>query len=143
MDRRDYIMRIIEQMGAVFARLRNIIARGQTGVEDELRLAARQGSVDLTMARALDAESLLGLLSAEGMPDPTRVWIYAELLAADGMAAEYRGRPEEALRLYQKALRLFLVLDPRVIGGIPEAADRIRDLELRINGASGTPPSAA
>lgn len=143
MDRRDYILRMIEQMGAVFARLREIIMGGHAEVEDELKLAAHRSGVDLAMARALDPESLLGLLSAEGQPDPTRTWLFAELLAIDGLAAETRGRLDQALALFQKALRLYLAIDPRIIGGIPEAASRVDELQFRISRLTDIPPSAA
>jgi hypothetical protein len=141
-ERRDYLLRMIEQMGAVFARLRQLILGGEVA-QEEMRSAASRAGVDLTTAKVLDADSLLVLLLPEGQVDPTRTWLTAELIGLDALAADRQGRIEEALEGYRKALRLYLALDPRIIGGIPEAANRMAELEARITALSDTSPSAA
>jgi hypothetical protein len=141
--RRDYILRMIEQMGAVFARLRQMILGGGSGVEEELRKASGMAGVDLGTARVLDGESLLALLAPAGQPDATRIWVIAELLYLDGLDEFQKGRPGSALASWQKALKLYTVLDPRIIGGIPEAAERIPELERRVEELLSSPPSAA
>jgi hypothetical protein len=130
-ERRDYLLRMIEQMGVVFARLRQLI-QGGSGADLEIQQAAKQAGVDLTMARALDPDSLIELLSTGGEADPTRTWLMAEFLFLDGLAAETAGAGDEALDVYVRSLRLYAAIDPRVIGGILEGRDRIAELERRI-----------
>lgn len=142
-ERRDYLLRMIEQMGAVMARLREMILGGVAGSLEEIRRTGARAGVDIGLARALETESLVALLSPDGSPDSTRIWVLAELLALEGLDAERRGNDEEALSLYRKALRLYLAIDPRVIGGIPEAEDRRKELEHRITILTDTSPSAA
>jgi len=141
-ERRDYLLRMIEQMGAVFARLRQLILGGDVA-ESELSLAAARAGVDLTTARALDADSLTALLLPQGQVDPTRAWLTAELITLESLQAERQGRMDEALSGYRKAFRLYLAMDPRIIGGIPEAAQRISELESRIRALTDSSPSAA
>lgn len=142
---RDYILRMIEQMAVIIAAIRRKILHGEVeaGAADLRAEAARQG-VDLELARALEPESLLLMLSPVGEPEPGRCWVMAELLYLDGLHAQAKGDPDDALASYRRALRLFLALDPRVIGGIPDAADRVRELEDRIHAISdGTDPNEA
>jgi len=141
-ERRDYLLRMIEQMGAVFARIRQLILGGSTVSEEELRAAASRGGVDFGVVRALDAESLVDLLSVAGEVDATRAWVMAELLYVDGLGADVSGLHEEALDLYLKALRLFTAIDPRIIGGIPEAGGRIFEIEQRITALRAADPTA-
>lgn len=130
---RDYILRLIEQAALVIARIRQRILGGDvTTARDELRAEASRHGVDLALARALDPHSLLLLLSPTGEPEPARCWLIAELLYLDGLQAQTAGELDQALRSYENALRLFLALDPSVIGGIPEAADRVAELERRV-----------
>ncbi len=132
MPQRDYLMRMIEQMGSVLARLRQLIMGGGQ-VESELLKTARSQGVDLVTARALDAESLLALLSAGGPPDITRTWLMAELIGLDGLNAELAGDGVTARESYRKALVLFRALDPHILGGLPDATARIADLEQRVS----------
>jgi len=125
--RRDYILRMIEQMGAVFARLRQLIVGGERA-EEEMRAAAQQASVNLDMARALDADSLIALLAPDAQADVTRVWVMAELLFLDGLRASEGGDEPGAREAWRKALRLYQSLDPAIIGGLPEATGRIHEL---------------
>jgi hypothetical protein len=141
-ERRDYLLRMIEQMGAVFARLRQMILGG-SAAESELTSASRRAGVDLTTARALDAESLVTLLLPQGQVDPTQAWLTAELMALEALYAERQGRSDEALSHYRKAFRLYLAMDPRIIGGIPEAAGSMAELEARIQALTDSSPSAA
>lgn len=130
-ERRDYLLRMIEQMGAVFTRIRQLILGGSSH-KGELQIAATRAGVDLGTARVLDVDSLLALLSTSGEADPTRTWLTAEFVYLEGLGAETTGAVDDALAAYRKARRLFLAIDPRVIGGIPEARARILELERRI-----------
>jgi hypothetical protein len=141
---RDYILRMIEQMALIVARLRRRILGGDPGAADDLQSEAARHGVDLPLAKAMDVESLLLVLSPGGYPEPAHCWLMAEMLYLDGLHAEAAGRIDESLGSYRRSLRLFLALDPRVIGGIPEAAERIAELERRIGIlAHDSDPSAA
>lgn len=78
---RDYILRMIEQMAVIIAAIRRKLLRGEVeaGTVDLRAEAARQG-VDLELARALEPESLLLMLSPGGEPEAARCWVMAELL---------------------------------------------------------------
>jgi hypothetical protein len=131
---RDYILRMIEQMALVIARIRKLFLGGDVeAARAELRAEAARQGVDLPLARALDPESLLLLLSPTGVPEPGRCWVFAEMLYLDGLQSAAQGDTDDAVRAYGNALRLFLALDPSVIGGIPEASARIAELEQRID----------
>ena len=130
---RDYILRMIEQMAAMIARLRKLIAGGDLETADaELRQAAGIYGVDLDAARAVDAETLLLLMSPTGQPEPTRAWITAELLTLEGLRMEAEGDARAAHAVYAKALLLYNALDPATIGGLPEAGDRIGELRAKL-----------
>jgi hypothetical protein len=131
LDRRDYLMRMIEQLGAALSQLRQMLLGGEP-IEAALRQEARKSGVDLDLARALDAESLADLLSPGGQPDVSRIWVMAELLHLDGLRLDAEGMSDAAAELHRKALRLYLVLEPAVLGGLPEAASRVREIEARL-----------
>ena len=76
--------------------------------------------------------ALLLLLSPGGQPEAARCWVMAEFLYLDGLQMEEAGRLDESRASYRRALRLFLALDPAVIGGLPEAAGRAAELETRL-----------
>ena len=133
MQRRDYLMRMIEQMGVAFARIRQMLIGGEP-VGDMLRLEARKSGVDLDLARVLDADSLADVLSPNGQPDISRLWVMAELLHLDGLRLDAEGRPEEGEALHRKSLRLYLALEPAVLAALPEGAIRIREIEERLTG---------
>ncbi|HSJ13977.1 MAG TPA: hypothetical protein VK939_06155 [Longimicrobiales bacterium] len=124
---------MIEQMAAMIARLRKLIAgRDLETADTELRQAAGMYGVDLDSARAVDAETLLLLLSPTGQPEPARAWITAELLTLDGLRLEAEGDARAAHSVYAKALLLYNALDPAAIGGLPEAGDRIGELRAKL-----------
>ncbi len=127
---RDYILRMIEQMALIVARIRRRILGGDPGAAEELRAEASRHGVDLTLATVLDEESLLLVLAPGG--DPAHCWLMAEMLYLEGLQAEASARFDESLSCYRRSLRLFLALDPRIIGGLPEAAERVAELEQRI-----------
>jgi hypothetical protein len=129
---RDYILRMIEQVGAMLARLRQRILGGDPGAPAELNAEAARQGVDLELARLLDEDSLLLLLSPGGRPEAARCWVMAEFLYLDGLQMEEAGRLDESRASYRRALRLFRALDPAVIGGLPEAAGRAAEMETRL-----------
>jgi hypothetical protein len=126
-------MRMIEQMGVAFARIRQMLIGGEP-VGDVLRLEARKSGVDLDLARVLDADSLADVLSPNGQPDVTRLWVMAELLHLDGLRLDMEGRMDEGEALHRKSLRLYLALEPAVLAALPEGAIRLQEIEERLTG---------
>ncbi len=136
MPQRDYILRLIEQLGQALIRVRKMIlgelpATGR--VDDELRLVGRRAGVDLDVARVATPETLGLLVAPTGAPDPGRCWVLAEMLYLDALAAEAEGRVPAALASYDKAARLFRLIEPAgaFLTGWPEAAERLREIEGR------------
>ena len=137
MQERDYILRIIEILGEALVRLRKRIMGGEdpAEVEGDLQDVAEKGGVDLELARQVDEDTLLLLMSPGGEPEPARCWLTAELLYLDGLRAELEEKEGEARSLFEKALRLYVAIDPRIPGrGLPEVADRVAELEERLGG---------
>jgi hypothetical protein len=130
---RDYMLRMIEQMAATIARLRKMIVGGADGADIELREAAGMYDVDLRTARAVDGETLLLLLSPTGEPEPGRCWITAELMYLDALSLERDGNMDEAAHGFAKALLLYETIDATMLGGLPEANERIAELRLRMS----------
>ena len=107
MLRRDYLLRMIEEMGRIVARIRELLVSGDIDrVETELQSAARLASLDLQTIRALTADSLLLLLLPAPTADAGRLKIVIQVLALDAERAVAAGDEEGAERLLQKAERL-------------------------------------
>jgi hypothetical protein len=139
MDRRDYIMRLIEQVGqALIALRRRILAREATATEtrEELRAAARAGGLDFDLARAMTSETLMMMVAPGGEVDPGRCWLLAEMFYLEGVEAELTGRVVEARDSLQRAAFLFGMLQPIAgnLVGLPEATPRIEEIERRLTG---------
>ena len=131
MTQRDYILRMIEQAARIVAELRRRILGGElVDMEKEVRGVTAHAGLDFSIVRALDPESILSLLSPAGDPDPTQVWLIAELLYLDGLAAQQSGNIEEARVHFAKARALFGALDHgALVSTVPEAADRAEELD--------------
>ena len=107
MLRRDYVLRMIEEMGRIVARIRELLVGGDIpAVETALQEAARLASLDLQTIRALTADSLLLLLLPAPTADAGRLKIVIQVLALDAERAVAAGDEEGAERLLQKAERL-------------------------------------
>jgi hypothetical protein len=129
---RDYILRMIEQMAAVIARLRQRIVGGDATAGEDLRQTAGLYGLDLDAVRAVDAETMLLLLAPNGQPDVSRTWLMAELLYLDGLRLEAEDDARAAHHAYARALLLYNSLEPSTIGGLPEAGERIGELRARL-----------
>jgi hypothetical protein len=143
---RDYILRLIEQAGAVLRRLLDRVLARSASHEDvarDLRRAAQLGGLDLDLLRLCDGPALLQLVTPGGEPEPARTWLAAESLYLDGLAADLDGAEDEAERSLAKALMLYQLLQPGSVlpTGIPEAAERARDIEARLARLTGESPS--
>ena len=57
----------------------------------------------------------------------------AEILYLDGLHAQLNGRSDEADASFRKSLPLYVLLEPRgLFLGLPEAPERIREIEERL-----------
>ncbi|HUH14064.1 MAG TPA: hypothetical protein VMK65_13195 [Longimicrobiales bacterium] len=135
MHQKDYILRLIEQAGAVLARVRRLLFGGASAAEVEQAMseAARLAGVDLRLLRDMTPDTLLLLMSPGGEPEPSRCWITAELLYLEGRAADAAGDEGAAMAAYGKALLLFRALSPDLLPGLPEAEERVRELEALVD----------
>ncbi len=136
MVQRDYILRIIEELGAVLIALRNAILGGSaraTEVEDTLRRAAGAAGMNLDLARAASIDALPAMMAPTGEVDPARCWLLAEVLMTDGMRLLHDGEveAERARSSLAKAAALFRLVAPlgAYLTGFPEADERIKEIE--------------
>ena len=133
MPQRDYILRLIEQIGAALIELRKAIFGGASrdqDVEDILRRSASGAGMDLDLARAAAAEALPAMIAPTGEVDPLRCWVLAELFLTDGAHQMTLGDTEAARVALSKAGTLFKLLGPDVhIADYPEAAVRLAEIE--------------
>lgn len=135
MAQRDYILRMIEQMGQILIRLRRMLS-GQAGGGEEFRqqfdAVAAQFGLNPGLLRDATPETLVMLLSPT--VDPSRCWLGAELLFLDAMDAEAAGRAEDARASFEKARLLFRLIEPAgvMLTGWPEAAERIEEIRVRL-----------
>jgi hypothetical protein len=135
MHQRDYILRMIEQIGRILVALRKRILSQPSDVadvDDAFRTLAGHAGIDLEVARRSTPETLILLTSPQ--LEPTRCWTLAELLYLDGLNAQTEERNEDARSSYEKAMRLFAFVQPggAMLLGWPEAADRIAEIEERL-----------
>lgn len=134
MVQRDYILRIIEELGAVLIALRNAILGGSaraTEMEDTLRRAAGAAGMNLDLARAASIDALPAMMAPTGDVDPARCWLLAEVLMTDGMRLLHDGEAERARSSLAKAAALFRLVAPlgAYLTGFPEAHERIKEIE--------------
>jgi hypothetical protein len=134
MYRYDYVLRLIERLGAVLRTLRDRLLRREYSDEDlrvELATIARESGLDIEFARRLDPAMLVSWLAP--MPDrldPERIWLMAELLHVEGLSARERGEAERAEGDFRRALALFALLEPawKPRSDFPSAGERVDEL---------------
>jgi hypothetical protein len=127
MYRQDYILRLIEQFAQGLILLRNRILRRETDRQKasaEVTELAQQAGLDLGIARSLDVQSLLMWLAPAGQVDQARLWLMAELLYFEGLAA-LDADPEAARADLARALAILERLEPnwRPTPELPTAAE--------------------
>lgn len=76
-------------------------------VREGLEESAAAVGVDLETVRRLDAATLAAALAPGGGPAPGRLWVAAEVLYLDGLAARADGRDEAARGRLEKARGLY------------------------------------
>ena len=136
MAQRDYILRMIEQMGEILLALRSMIVGGAASariIEEKLEAAASRSGLDLSLARAASPETIEMMVAPTGEVEPGRCWLVAEILYLDALHAQLDGRPAEADASFRKSLPLYALLEPwGLFVGLPEASERIREIEERL-----------
>ncbi len=139
MQQRDYILRIIEQLGAALAELRRRIVGGaaESGARADLDRVAGQAGFDIHVLRELDLGTLRMLVTPGGDVDPARCWLMAEVLYLDGLEATIR--EEDGFDSLWKARALYELVKPAggLLVGLPEALPRIEEIDELL--AGGTP----
>ncbi len=94
MLRDDYLLRLIEQIGRVIARIRELVLKGEVVRDTELKQAAASAGQDLGLLRVVTTETLASMASPTGWSDATKCVLVAELLLADLLIA--RSNEDEA-----------------------------------------------
>lgn len=144
MAERDYILRLIEQMGQLLISVRNrMLGRRASSreVADALEQVSRHTGIDLALARSATPDTLRMIIAPTGEVEPGRCWLVAEMMGVDGLEAEITGDTARALGSYERAIALFGLLEPwgAYLVGFPEASQRIQEIGARMSSlASGT-----
>jgi hypothetical protein len=139
---RDYILRLIEQIGAVLIALRKrILARSIAPEEarDALRDVGSRAGFDLDLLRGFSLESLVLFVAPTGEVEPSRCWMMAEVLYLDGLQASVEERMLDARESLAKAAALYGLVEPGggMLVGFPEAATRIAEIEALLEDLPG------
>ncbi len=116
MIRQDYLMRMIQQLSGVLARVPELRAGGKPDEAlDEIGDAyGRFAGLNPSLVHVLGDEDLVALLRARGGLDPQRTYALAELLREEAEIYAEGGRLDEALPRDRKALRLYLEVLPEL-----------------------------
>jgi hypothetical protein len=104
----DYILRIIQQMGAILRRMIEELRGEKPGDVYETSREALQLLLGLppTIADSLTCDGLVALLSPGGLFDPERGRLAAEVFVRRAQAGAMAALPESAAGDRAKALRL-------------------------------------
>ena len=129
MDRRDYLLRLMEQLGRVMARVRELVTgRSIDAAAGELERFAQEAGVPLALLRVLDGDSQTIMLRTAGEPDPAKQLLAAEYLYVQAL----RAPAVEADALRARALELYRSVDPLNNPALSRAvADRIATLSRK------------
>jgi len=141
---RDYIIRQIEQMGAVLRALLGMVLNRSASpgeVRAKLQETLQQVGFDIEIALVADADTLTRMVAPTGEVEPGRAWLIGESMYLEGLDAALDGRETEARFALEKALRLFQLLDAStpVVSGFPEARERVEEIEDRLRRLNGAP----
>ena len=129
MEREDYLIRMIAQMGLVLARVRRMLLEGRN-VEAgaELEEAAVKGGIDLGLVIALDETSLRPLLLTGGDFDRPKCAFFGEVVYLEWrrqLAMEHTSRAERCAR---RALLLYSLAYEGIVMD-DETRQRITELQ--------------
>jgi hypothetical protein len=110
MQREDYLLRMIAQMGRVLAAVRRLLLEGKhSAAGDELERAAQKGGIDLGLVLALDGASLEALLRTGGEIDRPKCAFFAEVIYLEWRRQLALGRTLQAAVCARRALLLYLL----------------------------------
>ena len=131
MQREDYLLRMIAQMGLVLARVRRLLLEGKNAEAGrDLEQAALKGGIDLALVIALDEPSLRPLLFTAGELDRPKCAFFAEVVYLEWRRQHAMGNAERAERCAQRALLLFALAYEGIVVG-DETRERIAELQHR------------
>ena len=130
---RDYILRLIEEAGAILRlALTGILDRRtkRPAILSQLKQATQLGNLDMDLLRVLDANTVRAMVT-QGWSDLARIWLAAEALYLDGLSARMEEGAEAGTASLMKALMLFRMVGPSgsIPAGFPEATERAREIE--------------
>jgi hypothetical protein len=128
MQREDYLLRMIAQMGRVLAAVRRKLLEGKN-VEagEDLARASQQGGIDLKFVIGLDEESLEPMLRTGGEIDRPKCAFFAEVIYLEWQRQRAMGHESQAERCAARALLLYaLAYDGIVIDD--ETRQRMEEL---------------
>ena len=128
----DYILRIIQQMGAILRRMMEEMRGERPGeVYETSREALRLLlGVPPTLTDSLTADGLVALLSPGGMFDPERGRLAAEVFVRRAQAGVLAGLPESVASDRAKAQRL---IDLTLEHGLDEDVAEARALAAELS----------
>jgi hypothetical protein len=131
--RQDYILRLIEHLSRALAALRHrLLGRTIETVEAraEIQEAAREAGLDLDVARRLDGAMLLMWLAPGGTVDEPKLWLMAELLYLEALAARAEGNVEGSRADACRALTILTRVSPdfRPSPDLASAGERSEEL---------------
>lgn len=142
MQREDYLLRMIAQMGLVLARVRRLLLEGKNAeAGGELEQAALKGGIDLGLVIALDEPSLRPLLFVAGELDRPKCAFFAEVVYLEWRRQFAMGHAERAERCARRALLLFALTYEGIVMD-DDTRQRIAELQQRAP-ADNHPTSAA
>lgn len=127
MYQQDYILRLIEQVGAVLRAM--LVAMREQRPEEALH-ASREALRSVTglpdaLAESLTAEGLLALLSAGGTLETRRTLLVAEVLIRRAEAFDLAGDEDRAAGERRKSLALLIAVRDAGVGEDAGAAERL------------------
>jgi hypothetical protein len=129
MQREDYLLRMIAQMGRVLAAIRRMLLEGKNSAAgDELERAALNGGIDLRLVLALDEPSLEPLLRTAGEIDRPKCAFFAEVIYLEWRRQLAIGRLSQAERCARRALLLYALAYDGIVRD-DETRQRIAELE--------------
>jgi hypothetical protein len=141
MYRRDYLIRLIEQLARVLITARErILGRNLTreALLRETEDIAGQAGLDLRLARELDPQMLLMWLAPTGEIDQPKFWLLAELLYLEGIEARTTGEVAAGRADLARSRAIFahLPADWQPADELPSAGERRAEIDRLLEGSS-------
>lgn len=129
MQREDYLLRMIAQMGRVLAAVRRMLMEGKyAAAADELDRAAKGGGIGLDLLLVLDEPSLEPLLRTGGEIDRPKCAFLATVAYLEWRRQLAMGLAESAPHCAQRALLLYALAYYDVVMD-DETRQRIAELD--------------